>query len=123
MFKVLLIDDERTASHLLKMSLELDGFKVQVCPSLDHARKVLNEEFNFVIIDYNLPQKQTGTTLLEEIRRGEHPIPADIPVIITSGDDRCEPLAMRANASLFLPKPFSPSELSDHLIRLAQQNG
>lgn len=123
MIRVLLIDDERTASHLLKLSLELDGFYVVVCPTLDHARRALAEPFNCLVIDYNLPQSQTGVTLLREIRAGDHTIPADIPVIITSGDDRVEPIAQEADASLFLNKPFSPSELTAHLVRLVHPTG
>lgn len=123
MIRVLLIDDERTASHLLKLSLELDGFYVVVCPTLDHARQALNEPFDCLVIDYNLPQKQVGVTLLREVRNGEHPLPADTPVIITSGDDRVEPVANGADASLFLMKPFSPSELTAHLQRLASPTG
>ena len=115
MSKILLLDDERAGSSLLKLSLELDGFKVVVCHTLEDAREVLDEDIDAVVVDYHLAQGKSGLTLLREIREGETCLPTHTPVIVTSGDDRCEPLAKEGNASLVLIKPYSPAKLTEHL--------
>ncbi len=122
MTKILLVDDERAASYLLKLSLELDGFDVVVCHHLQEARGCLTADIQAIILDYHLPQGQNGLTLLQDIRAGATRLADDIPVIVTSGDDRCDPAARAAGASLVLIKPYSPSLLSRHISRLVSEN-
>lgn len=115
---VMLIDDERATSDLLRMFLELDGFTVIVCPTLELARAQLTADVDTVIIDRNLGQDVNGTELLRDIRAGETVLPADAPVIMTSGDDRREAEAQEAGATHFMLKPFSPTDLSAYLSSL-----
>ena len=104
MAKIMLIDDERSTADLLKMFLELDGFSVVTCPTLEAARSQITADLQALVIDRNLAREVVGTQLLIEIRAGQTLLPTDIPVIITSGDDRREQEALEAGATKFLLK-------------------
>lgn len=116
--KILLIDDERSSSNMLKMFLELDGFAVVVCPTLEAAKEQLTNDVQALVIDRNLASGIIGTQLLIEIRAGQTVLPATTPVIITSGDDRCAAEALEAGADKFYLKPFSAGDLSADLTAL-----
>jgi len=115
---VIIVDDDRTNAALLKMLLEMDGFNVIVAPSASRAREALINGVDALVIDCNLAQDGDGIDLLHAIRRGETLVAAEIPVILTSGDDRRTEEARTAGASLFLLKPYSPSILSKQLTQL-----
>jgi CheY-like chemotaxis protein len=115
MKKLILVDDERVNGELLKLSLEMDGYHVTLCPGLSRARLVLNAAVDALIIDYHLGQGEIGTELVREIRQGETAAPADTFIIITSGDDRQEGEAVESGANYFLLKPFSPAQLTEYI--------
>jgi len=118
MTNILLVDDDKTNANLIKMLLEMDGFKVSVSPDLDHARNNLTAEIKGFIIDCNLSKGDNGIDLLREIREGSTAVPSDIPVIITSGDDRRSREAAASGATIFMLKPYSPNKLSEELKNL-----
>lgn len=122
MSNVLLIDDDRTNAGLIKMLLEMDGFRVMVSPDLDKARPLIDMETAAFIIDCNLALGHNGMDLLREIRDGSTVAPPDTPVIMTSGDDRRQSEAESSGATQFLLKPYSPSKLSDELRKLIGGN-
>jgi DNA-binding response OmpR family regulator len=115
MINILLVDDDRTNANLIKLLLEMDGFKVAVSPDLEHARLLITKETKGFIIDCNLSQGDNGIDLLREIRNGATEVPIDTPVIMTSGDDRRWREAEESGASIFMLKPYSPSKLSEKL--------
>lgn len=118
MTRILLIDDDRTNANLIKLLLEMDGFKVGVYPDLAQARQAITPDLDAFIIDCNLALGDNGIDLLNEIREGTTSAPSDIPVIMTSGDDRRMAEAEKSGATQFLLKPYSPSKLSEELTRL-----
>lgn len=118
MTNILLIDDDRTNASLIKILLEMDGFKVTVCPDLNQARQSIHKYIDAFIIDCNLALGDNGMDLLKEIRQGGTAVPRDIPVIMTSGDDRRSVEAETSGATQFLLKPYSPSKLSEELTKL-----
>jgi len=115
---ILLIDDDRTNASLIKILLEMDGFKVEIYPDLRQARKAITAETNAFVIDCNLALGDNGIDLLNEIREGLTAVVPDTPVIVTSGDDRRSIEAERSGATQFLLKPYSPSKLSNELTKL-----
>jgi two-component system chemotaxis response regulator CheY len=113
-----LVDDDKTNANLIKLLLEMDGFKVLISPDLNHARNSLTPEIEGFIIDCNLSHGDNGIDLLRDIRSGRTPMPPNSPVIMTSGDDRRSQEAEASGATIFLLKPYSPSKLSEELKRL-----
>jgi DNA-binding response OmpR family regulator len=118
MSNILLIDDDRTNASLIKILLEMDGFTVSVSPDLKKARQLITADIEAFIIDCNLALGDNGIDMLREIREGATAVPATIPVIMTSGDDRRETEAEKSGATQFLLKPYSPSKLSEELTKL-----
>ncbi|MBK8433126.1 MAG: response regulator transcription factor [Chloroflexi bacterium] len=115
MTRLLLLDDERVNGELLKLSLEMDGYTVTLCPGLSHARAAITADVSAFIIDHYLGQGETGLELLQEIRQGQTAAAPDSFVIVTSGDDRREEEALASGANMFLLKPFSPLKLSESI--------
>lgn len=115
---IILVDDDRTNTQLLKMLLEMDGYEVVVCPDVNRAREASQRGVDAFVIDCNLAQEGDGVSYLKEIRQGNAHVPFDLPVIMTSGDDRRASEAELSGASFFFLKPFSPSTLSKKLNEL-----
>jgi DNA-binding response OmpR family regulator len=108
----MVVDDDRSTVSLLTMLLEMDGFQViqspKPQPALEKARAGSVDAF---VVDCHLGG-HNGLDLVREIR-----LDADLAatlVIVTSGKDLSQE-AMEAGADLFMPKPFSPNELSAKL--------
>ncbi|NIP25099.1 MAG: response regulator [Phycisphaerae bacterium] len=118
MTNILLVDDDKTSGNLIKLLLEMDGFNVTISPDLEQARQKTTKEITAFIIDCNLSRGDNGIELLREIREGKTAVPADTPVIMTSGDDRRSREAAASGATIFLLKPYPPSRLSDELKNL-----
>lgn len=111
MTKILLVDDDPTGSDLLKMFLELEAFEVVIARNLETARKTLDQTILVVLLDYHLSRNESGLVLIDEIREGLTNAEINLPIIVTSGDDRASIHAMNQGANLFMHKPFSPSDL------------
>jgi DNA-binding response OmpR family regulator len=118
MSSIILIDDDRTNSHLITMLLEMDGFDVTSVPNIERAQLAMRAGADALIIDCNLAGGENGIDLLRLIRTGETTLAPDTPVIVTSGDDRRRHEAMQAGANSFFLKPYPPSTLSSGLTAL-----
>ena len=117
---IILVDDDRTNTTLIRMLLEMDGFEVVVSPDIARAQNAAQNGADAFVIDCNLAQGDDGIELLQAIREGQTAVNSDIPVIMTSGDDRRQPEANKAGATKFLIKPYSPSTLSEQLNHLLE---
>jgi two-component system, OmpR family, phosphate regulon response regulator PhoB len=122
MAKVLLVDDDRTNSSLTKMLLELDGFTVMVAPDIARAQSAMATGVDILLIDCNLSRGDDGVDLLRMIRTGETAAASNIPIIMTSGDDRRARDANSGGANIFLLKPYPPSKLSDEITILLAED-
>jgi two-component system chemotaxis response regulator CheY len=105
------------------MLLEMDGFDVVICPTVQRAENAAGEGVDAFVIDCNLAQGDDGITLLRSIRNGDTSAYAAIPVVMISGDDRRQCEAKEAGATHFLLKPYSPSKLSTILKKLLVDDG
>lgn len=114
-WRVLIVDDDRTTTGLLKTLLELDGFMVRVVPD---ANACLGEASGFspdaFLIDFHLRDRD-GTELVQTLRTDDRY--RTIPMVMISGADR-EEEAYQAGADRFVAKPFDPSELTELLVTL-----
>lgn len=115
---IILVDDDRTNTTLIRMLLEMDGFSVVACPDVARAQLAANNTVDAFIIDCNLAHGDDGIELLKLIRVGLTKARSDVPVIMTSGDDSRSGDAEMAGATRFLVKPYSPGTLSAQLSEL-----
>ncbi|HIE58865.1 MAG TPA: response regulator transcription factor [Hydrogenothermaceae bacterium] len=77
MIKILLVEDDKDLSEILKYNLKKENFEVDV---VYNGRKVLEKnlhEYDLVILDIMLPEI-SGEELIEKIRK----IKEDMPIIM-----------------------------------------
>ena len=112
---VLVVDDERTVCNSCKKILTQEGYNVEVALSGEEAlNKVKGKGFDVLITDWKMPEID-GIEVAKRIKK-ENP---DIAVIMITGYPSVESSikAMRSGVSDYVPKPFTPEELSDAMVR------
>ena len=107
MIKILIVEDEKPISNLIKMNLEDAGYHCTCVFDGMEAADILEEKtFDLILLDIMLP-KVDGYELLEYIR------PMDIPVIFLTAkaglNDRVKGLNLGAED--YIVKPFEIVEL------------
>lgn len=112
MKKILLIDDEKLTLHLVKKSLEEEGFHVEVAYDGESGLELYRlNPADLVITDIVMPIKD-GLKTIMELRE----IDADIPVIAISGGgaiakERYLSIAGFLDNVRTVAKPFNSTEL------------
>ena len=126
MANIIVLDDDKTNTDLIKMLLELDGFQVSPSTTIEEAVIASNPTTDAFVIDCNLSRGTSGLELLQQIRTNQTDADTNTVVIMTSGDIRLEKEAMAQGADLFLLKPYPPEDLATtitNLIEQKEQNG
>lgn len=118
MARIIVVDDDRSATTLIQTLLELDGFSVVTAPNQAEALQAAAEGVDALIVDCYLKDGESGIALLRHVRAGESELPIDIPIVMVSGDPRLREETLAAGASQFLGKPYSPAELSARIRNL-----
>ena len=115
--KILVIEDDPMILRTLVFRLQKDGYEVVQAKDGKEGMELLQQEsFQLVITDLMLPYF-TGLEIVSFVQQQLH-----IPVIVLTSADQ-EATAMEAfqlGAADFIPKPFSPGELSVRVKRLIQ---
>ncbi|MDD5176997.1 MAG: response regulator [Sterolibacterium sp.] len=113
--RILIIDDEEI---ILKSCLRIftdKDYHVDTAPNgMAALRKIEEGQYDLLILDLMMP-KMNGLEVLRKVKES-HP---DIRVIMVTGlaqDDSAEQ-ALALGAFSYLPKPFDPEELKQHVRR------
>ena len=110
MTRVLLVEDDKNLSFILKSSLEqmIGGYEV-VSDGLDMLTK---ENFDVIVSDVEMPVMD-GVTMVQHIRKN-HPSLAIIFITgLTTARDVIN--GYQAGADFYIKKPFLPEELDAHI--------
>lgn len=109
MGSILLIEDDLTFSRILEGFLGKKGYQVTaVHKGKDGLKAFESKSFDFILLDYRLPDT-TGMDVLLEIKRARPSVPV---VIMTSFSDiRTAVKAIKAGAHEYITKPVNPDEL------------
>ncbi|MBI5211769.1 MAG: response regulator transcription factor [Nitrospirae bacterium] len=106
--KILIVEDEKKISDIVKSYLERDGFKVSVAETGQAALQLIKKDFDLIILDLMLPDID-GETICGSIREF-----SDVPIIMLTAksaeEDRIKGLGIGADD--YVIKPFSPRELA-----------
>ena len=107
MHKILLVDDDRELTSLLKELLEMEGFNVVLATDGEQALKLLAASIDLLLLDIMMPRKN-GIETLKELRQN-----FQTPVIMLTarGSDLDRVLGLELGADDYLPKPFNDREL------------
>ncbi len=105
--KILIVEDEKKISDIVKSYLERDDFKVTVAQTGEAALRQIKNTYDLVILDLMLPDIDG-----EDICRATREF-SDVPIIMltakSSEDERVKGLCIGADD--YVVKPFSPREL------------
>ncbi len=106
--KVLIVEDEKSISDIIKFNLEKEGF--QVCVAYDGEEALLTakvEEPSLILLDVMLP-KVDGFTVCKKIRET-----SNVPIIIlTAKEEEVDKvLGLGLGADDYMTKPFGMREL------------
>jgi CheY-like chemotaxis protein len=113
--KVMIVDDDRTVTSLLRILFEMDGYEVaNIARGRDMPKAAFTENPDLILMDVFLSDAD-GIKILGEIR--QTPELADIRVVMTSGMD-LEVQCMASGANAFLLKPYTP----DQLMKVIREN-
>ncbi len=107
-YRILIAEDDKDITTVLKMFLENEGFQVLVAYDGEEALKQLKEEdISLAIVDIKMP-KIDGYQVVKSLRTFSR-----IPVIILSANsaDSDKILGLDLGADDYLTKPFNPLEV------------
>ena len=113
--RVLLIEDEPNIIEAISFILSRDGWTVHTHEDgLTAMDKVRALPPDMIILDVMLPGR-SGFDILRDLREAE--VSKDIPVMMLTarGQDKDRELAARLGANHFMTKPFSNTEVRDHV--------
>ena len=120
--RVILIDDEKSVLHALKLLLEALGYTVREFSDPESAITYVSDspEADVILCDLRMP-KLTGLEVLAKCKAAN----PELPFVLMSGhagDDEIE-TATRLGAFGFLAKPFTPDQLAEVVARLEDARG
>ncbi len=121
--RILVVEDERRLSNIIKKGLTEDGFAVdQAFDGEEGLYLAESEQYDLVILDLMLP-KVDGITVCKQLRKHNHKLPI---LMLTARSTTEEKVAgLDSGADDYLTKPFSFVELRSRihaLIRRSHQN-
>lgn len=107
MNNILLVDDDRELTLLLKELLEIEGFNITVAHDGEQSLSLLDSSINLLLLDIMMPKKN-GINTLKELRQHHH-----TPVIMLTarGSELDRVLGLELGADGYLPKPFNDRQL------------
>ncbi len=106
--RILVVDDEPQITRVLKTSLSMHGYEIQVANDGEAGLEVFETwKPDLVITDLSMP-KMNGVELCENIRDRSR-----VPIIVLSvrGEDKHKIEALDKGADDYVTKPFSINEL------------
>jgi DNA-binding response OmpR family regulator len=116
--RILIVEDEPNIGESLSFILRKAGFEVDIvadgAEALDSVRR---QSFAAVILDVMLPGLN-GLEVLKDIRADRHLAGLPVMVLTARGQAADRRTAEAVGASVFITKPFSNSEVVDHIRRL-----
>jgi DNA-binding NtrC family response regulator len=109
-YSVLVVDDEPIVCHSVRKILSKQSCAVEEAFDVDAAmQKMKLQSYDLVLLDLKMP-KRSGMEVLKSIRT-QYP---ELPVIMVTGHGTIETAveATKLGAFNFIPKPFTPQELT-----------
>ena len=108
MYKILLVEDEENIASFVKMELEYEGYKVEVCDDgVKGLELSMENEYDLILLDLMLP-KLNGLEVCRRLRKVKNtPI-----IMLTARDDVMDKVTgFQTGADDYVSKPFAIEEL------------
>ena len=121
MKKILLIDDDHNILTTLQIHLEDTGMKIILAETGSKGLELFKQEKpEIVLLDLKLPDMD-GLKVLGEIIRSE--IKAYVVIITAFATIDTAVQAIKMGAFDYLPKPFTPEQITHHMQMIAKVHG
>ncbi|HTR82800.1 MAG TPA: response regulator transcription factor [Bacteroidota bacterium] len=119
--KILVVEDEKKVSAIIKKGLEEDNFSVDLAFDGEKGKELAIEHaFDLIILDILMPKKD-GLTLLKELRMKR--ISAPVLMITAKGSVEDKVKGLDSGADDYLVKPFAIAELLARVRSLLRRGG
>lgn len=119
---ILVVEDEVSIRQMIRMMLEMSGYRViEAGDGLEGLEIASEAKPDLIVLDVMMP-KLDGFSMCQALRKQPHT--QDIPVIMISGDattDRTQ-ADYEVYADYFLRKPFQFDQLTAQLERLLEKS-
>jgi two-component system chemotaxis response regulator CheY len=114
--RFLVVDDSPTMRRIVVNALKTFGYSefVEAEDGQDGLNKLKDEEFDFVITDWNMPN-MTGLELTKAIRSSDSLKHLPILMVTTRGLKSDIIDALKAKVNNYVVKPFTPQVLKEKL--------
>ncbi|MFT3705559.1 MAG: response regulator [Agriterribacter sp.] len=101
---VLIADDDEDLLMLVKTQLQKEGFKVKLSHNGNNILRIAEEEnVDIILLDVTMDGID-GKDICRMLKA--HKVTSSIPVILFSGNDALDTIAMSCGADGFVSKPF-----------------
>lgn len=116
--KVLVVDDEPFMVRLIQIVLERDGYSMVRAANGGEAVEIARKDRPCMIIMDAMMPKMDGLTALRLLKSDE--CTRDIPVVLLTANPNkfSREEAVASGATVFLTKPFSPTQLLGEIRRI-----
>ncbi|KLN97042.1 envelope stress response regulator transcription factor CpxR [Moellerella wisconsensis] len=118
MHKILLVDDDRELTSLLKELLEMEGFNVVIAHDGEQALQQIDASIDLLLLDVMMPKKN-GIETLKELRQ-IHQTP--VIMLTARGSELDRVLGLELGADDYLAKPFNDRELVARIRALLRRS-
>lgn len=109
--RVLIVEDDKNISKLIKYNLEKEGFYCTACFNGEEALKALDKDpFNLIILDIMLPGID-GLEVCRQVKQNKALSNVLIIMLTAKGEEVDRVVGFELGADDYIVKPFSPREL------------
>jgi DNA-binding response OmpR family regulator len=116
---ILVLDDDPSLRHMLKVLLEQDGYAVVAAGDVQSALAQCQVQLpDLMLVDLMLPIEDGEMFLREFRRRWRH---EQVPVIVLSASSARNDIARRLAVEATLPKPFFAEDLRELVTSLIDE--
>lgn len=109
--RVLVVEDETDIRELIVLHLSREGHHVEACGNgLEAMRRITEEAFDLVVLDWMLPEK-SGLEILKELRKTSGHEKLAVLMVTAKGANSDLVMGLENGADDYLVKPFELSVL------------
>jgi DNA-binding response OmpR family regulator len=109
--KILIVEDDKNISKLLKYNLEKDNYEAKIAKTGELALKYLDEDnFDLILLDIMLP-KMDGFEVCRNIKQDKKLAGIPIVMLTAKGQEVDKVVGFELGVDDYVVKPFSPREL------------
>ncbi len=119
MKEVLVVDDSRVMREMVVACLRSlpEARFSQAASGLEAIERLSLGRFDLVVLDLNMPDI-SGIEVLEFVRAQDSLRELPIIIVTTRGDEGSRAAALKAGATVFMTKPFTPEAIAAEAQRL-----